>query len=146
MVAKWDFLFLLFLWCLLAGRLCKEHSSILLCMKICGFMVPFFKLNVLQFIHIILFLVQTVPHGPSGSPFQAAPLSCVMSALIFEHCLLSGIVRGSRFILYFPYPPGLDSTISPMSYSVEKGRIWVFKLFSKNAYNPEKVKIHESFV
>lgn len=109
-------------------------------------MVPFFKLNVLQFIHIILFLVQTVPHGPSGSPFQAAPLSCVMSALIFEHCLLSGIVRGSRFILYFPYPPGLDSTISPMSYSVEKGRIWVFKLFSKNAYNPEKVKIHESFV
>ena len=106
----------------------------------------FFKVERVRIYSYHSFLVQTVPHGPSGSPFQAAPLSCVMSALIFEHFLLSGIVRGSRLILYFPYPPGVDSTISPVSYSIEKGRIWVFKLFSKNAYNPEKVKIHESFV
>ena len=59
----------------LAVCLCKEHSSIPLCMKIRGFTVPFFKLNVLLFIHIILFLVQTVPHVASGSPFKAAPLS-----------------------------------------------------------------------
>lgn len=93
-VAKWDFLFLLFLWCLLAGFLCKkELSTIPLSMNICGFMVPFLKIECVIIYPYHPFCCSNCTTFGQWEPLQGS--SCVLLSCL--HSYLST----SSFLAYF---------------------------------------------